>query len=159
MSDFCCRVVAVVIGWGLQFPGVLIPFLLSIGVEARPPRDVSTAGWRLHLPRPTFQHLAFRKSCGWAGKLLRHPHPGAQLNRQCDQCRPCPVQPWNSLVSRATSASACLWLQLHTRMSGPEKAAIHLEGALSKRSKSLSSSLNDKLGSLRLWEQGQNLFQ
>lgn len=54
------------------------------------------------------------------------------------------------------ATAACLWLQLHTRMSRPEEAVAHLESPLKKRSKSLSSSLNDKLSCLVLWAQSQN---
>lgn len=56
------------------------------------------------------------------------------------------------------ATAACLWLQFHTRMSRPEEAVAHLESPLKKkkRSKSLSSSLNDKLSSLVLWAQSQN---
>lgn len=72
VSDFCCHVVAVVMGWGLQFPAGLIPFSLSVDVEAWHPNDPSVGRWFLYLTSPTFQYFAFQRSCGSVGKFLIH---------------------------------------------------------------------------------------
>lgn len=140
-------------GWGLQFPAGLIPFSLSVDVEAWHPNDPSVGRWFLYLTSPTFQYFAFQRSCGSVGNFLIHG---------------------SSLTSSMNSVAHVLFsLRIHwfTSNGGMPVASVSYKNVTpgggsrtsgeslkkkKKRSKSLSSSLNDKLSSLVLWAQSQN---
>lgn len=105
-------------GMDLQFPALLTPFFLSVSREA--PRS------QRGLPALTFQHFVTEvsgkvtptsTSMGWAYYPV-----WAVPSMSCSTLE----------FIGLPATSACLWLQIHRRMKGLEKAVTHLEHSFKK---------------------------